>query len=255
MNAEVVTLEGCKVAHRRIGSGPPMVLLHGIAGSDWPEDLLAALAAKHELFVPDHPGFGASETPPWLRTMDDMAYFYLSYVQAMAKAPVTLVGHSLGGWIAAEMAIRNADRLSRLVLVAPAGIRKKGTLPGDIFLWNREELMRNLVHDQALAEQRMAKVSTKEEIEIQLKNRYTGARLSWEPRLMNPTLARWAHRIDCPVTLVWGASDKVIPSSYAEVWQEKLPKAKLVTVKDCGHLVHIEKPKELASIILGGAGE
>lgn len=255
MNAEIIEMEGCKLAHRRIGSGPPLLLLHGMGGGEWPEEMLTPLAARFELFIPDHPGFGASETPSWLRHMDDLAYFYLSYLRRLSRTPVTILGHSLGGWIAAEVAIRNPGALTRLFLVAPAGHRKKGSPPGDIFIWNREELMRNLVHDSALAEKRLAKVLTKEEIEVQLKNRYTGARLSWEPRLLSPTLGRWVHRIDCPVTLIWGDDDKVIPASYADEWQKKLPNAKSVLVKNCGHLVQVEKPDELVSIILGGAGE
>jgi pimeloyl-ACP methyl ester carboxylesterase len=153
------------------------------------------------------------------------------------------------------MAIRNPDVVKSMVLVAPAGLRKKGEIVGDIFLWNREELSRNLVYDDALAKKRLARNFTKEELEIQLKNRYSGARLSWEPRLSNPTLARWVHRIECPVTLVWGDSDKVVPPSYADVWLQKLPNAKSSVIKNCGHLVQIEKPTELAAIILGGTGK
>jgi pimeloyl-ACP methyl ester carboxylesterase len=255
MNVETIVVEGCRLAQRRMGKGPPLLLLHGMAGCDWPDELLTPLAAHFELIIPDHPGFGGSGTPDWLRSIDDLAYFYLSFMKKSSLPHVSILAHSFGGWVAAEMAIRNPDVVKSMVLVAPAGLRKKGEIVGDIFLWNREELSRNLVYDDALAKKRLARNFTKEELEIQLKNRYSGARLSWEPRLSNPTLARWVHRIECPVTLVWGDSDKVVPPSYADVWLQKLPNAKSSVIKNCGHLVQIEKPTELAAIILGGTGK
>jgi pimeloyl-ACP methyl ester carboxylesterase len=255
MSAEAIVIEGCNTRVRRLGEGEPLLLLHGLEGSDWPPELIEQLSAGHQLIIPSHPGFGASEDPKWLRTIDDLAYFYLSLLKELSLPSVRVLGHSLGGWIAAELAIRQPQAVNDMVLVAPLGLRKSGVPTGDIFLWTGEERSSKLFHNQSLSSERLRRGSTKEDLEIQLKNNYSAARVGWEPRFFNPTLDRWAHRISCPVTLVWGDSDQVVPPSYVEVWQQKLPTATSVVVKDCGHLVHVEKPRELAAIVLGVTGK
>jgi len=255
MSNDVMIVEGCSTHVRREGQGEPLFLLHGFEGRDWPEELIERLASRYQLIIPDHPGFGASDDPKWLRSIDDLAYFYLSLLEQLSMPSVRVLGHSLGGWVAAEMAIRQPRAIRSLVLVAPLGLRLPGVLTGDVFFWTREERIANLFHDPALAAARINNSSTKEELEQQLKNNYTAARLGWEPRFFNPTLERWVQRIACPAGLVWGDDDKVVPPSYVDVWRQKLPHAQPFVVKDCGHLVHIEKPKELAEIAFRALGE
>ena len=100
-----------------------------------------------------------------------------------------LVGTSLGGWIAAEIAVRSCRALKSLTLSAPAGIHVKGLSKGDIFMWSPEETVRNLVHDPALAETMLAQPPTEEQQFAEMKNRLTMAKLAWQPRLYNPHLA------------------------------------------------------------------
>lgn len=255
MDRQTVTVEGCKIAIRRAGRGQPLLLLHGANGYDWPEPMVSALAERFEVIAPEHPGFGASETPEWLRHIDDMAYFYLSFVEALKIQKANVLAFSFGGWIAAETAAKNSSAFGKMVLVAPAGLRKIGEPTGDFFIWNRTELMNGLMVDKDLIEARLKATPTKEQLEEQLKNRYTTARLSWEPRLFNPVLHRWAHRITNPVTLVWGDSDKIIPPSYRTVWESSLPNVKSSVVSKCGHLVHIEKTAELTALALAALGD
>src|SRR5689334_24586685 len=98
----------------RGGSGPPLVFLHGASGHTGWLPVFERLAQRFDVLVPEHPGFGASDDPPWLDRPADLAYFYLDLMAALGLERVHLIGTSLGGWIAAELAIRNTARLASL---------------------------------------------------------------------------------------------------------------------------------------------
>ncbi|HTC18571.1 MAG TPA: alpha/beta fold hydrolase, partial [Stellaceae bacterium] len=172
------TIAGCKVNVRRAGKGEPLLFLHGANGAPHWLPFMEALAGRFEVIVPEHPGFGMSETPDWLDNIADLAFFYLDFMAALGLERVNLVGTSLGGWIAAELAVRNQNPLNTLTLVAPAGIHVKGLQPADIFLWSREQTIRNLVADPALAEKMLSQPLSDEQIDLVLKNNITVARLA-----------------------------------------------------------------------------
>jgi pimeloyl-ACP methyl ester carboxylesterase len=235
----------------RGGSGRTLMFLHGAAGLAGWIPFFDKLAAQHDVLVPEHPGFGLSDTPPWIRNVPDMAMYYLDVLDGLGVKDVHLVGHSLGGWIAAELAVRNCTQLASLTLIAPAGIRVQGVPIGDNFIWTPEESARNLFHDQSLAEQMIARVPTDDEVELQLKNRFMSAKLGWEPRWFNPALERWLHRIKVPTHVLWGAEDKLFPSRYAQLWGERVAGAKVDIIPQAGHLPHVEKADVTAAKILG----
>src|SRR5258708_26194065 len=119
-------MDGCKVAVLRGGAGPPLVFLHGAhANLGW-APFMAELANSFSVLCPDHPGYGRSETPDWLDTIHDMAFFYLDVLVALDLDGVHLVGASLGGWNAGEKAVGSTARLARLRLAAPARSPGKG---------------------------------------------------------------------------------------------------------------------------------
>ncbi len=130
---------GVSVRVRRAGTGPPLLFLHGAGG--WPARLpfFERLSRHYALTVPEHPCFGASDDPQWLRSVADLAMYYLDFLDQVYASPVHVIGHSLGGWTAAEAAVRNVNRIASLTLLAPAGIRVKGIPPGDNFIWSPEE--------------------------------------------------------------------------------------------------------------------
>ncbi len=113
---------------------------------------MARLAKKFDVIVPEHPGFGESDTPRWLDTVADLANFYLDFLEQLDLDGVHLVGSSLGGWIAAELAVRNTSRLASLTLVGAAGIHVEDVQQVDTFLCNDEQRIRDLFYDQELAE-------------------------------------------------------------------------------------------------------
>jgi pimeloyl-ACP methyl ester carboxylesterase len=234
-------IDGCAVGIQRGGAGEPLLFLHGARGASRWLPFMQALSQNFEVIVPEHPGFGLSETPAWLDNIGDLAYFYLDFIEALGLEQVHLVGTSLGGWIATELAVRNQGPLRSLTLVAPAGIHLPGVPKGDIFLWSAQELAHNLFYDQTLSEAMLSEEPNQEEVDIQLKNRLTMAKLAWQPRLYNPHLAKWLHRITLPTLILWGAEDKVIPPQYGSAFRELIPNASLELLPHCGHLPQIEK--------------
>lgn len=241
-----VTVAGCKTRLMRGGSGEPLLFLHGARGASAWLPFWETLSKRCEVIVPEHPGFGGSDMPDWLDNTSDLAYFYLDFIDALKLTKVNLAGVSLGGWIAAEIAVRDDSTLKTMTLIAPAGIHVKGVAKGDIFMWSREEMTHNLFHDPAFASAALAIPPSEAEQFNEMKNRLATAKLGWQPRLYNPDLCKWLHRVQVPTLIVFGDDDKVIPPAYGPAFQKLIPGSQLEIIKDCGHAPQIEKAQELA---------
>ena len=246
-----VGIRGCKVHMRRGGSGEPLLFLHGAGGLQGWLPFLDALSDSFDVLAPDHPTFGLSDEPEWLDDIHDMAYFYLDLLPEMDLENVHVVGQSLGGWIALEMAVRTTERFKSLTLVGSAGIRIKGLPAADIFIMNPEERMRALMVDQKLADQMLSVELTEEQQDIQIRNLVSTARLAWQPRLFDPKLRKWMHRIDVPTHVVWGDSDKIIPPAYAKEFKKLIAGASVTMIKKCGHLPPIEHTGQFVEAVSG----
>jgi pimeloyl-ACP methyl ester carboxylesterase len=240
-DTQTIDLLDCTVQYRRRGSGPPLLFLHGAAGVPGWTPWMARLAERFDVIVPDHPGFGASETPAWFDNIHDLAYFYLDFITALDLRDVHLVGHSLGGWIAAEIAVRNTSRLRTLTLASAAGLRIPGVERVDVFLLAPDDVPPALYFDQKFAEAILANPKTDEQVDLDLKNSYSFARVAWQPRLYDPHLDKWLHRIDIPALLLWGDADRVVPPAYAAEFKRLIPHAVVEIVACCGHLPHLEQ--------------
>src|SRR3954470_22642752 len=169
-------IDGCRTHYRRAGKGAPLVFLAGASGAPVVLPFMEKLAGRFDVLVPDHPGYGQSDEPEWLENIHDVAYFYLDFLAALKLEKAVIVGSSMGGWMAMEMAVRNPARIASLVLVSPAGVRAEGAAPADIFLLSPEEMVRKLFHDQKYAEARLPAPETPESIDLALKTRHTTAR-------------------------------------------------------------------------------
>lgn len=243
-------LDGCRTHYRRGGKGAPLVFLHGGGGMPVVLPFMEKLAQRFDVIVPDHPGYGQSDEPAWLENIHDVAYFYLDFLAHLKLEHAVLVGHSMGGWMAMEIAVRNTSRIASLVLLSAAGIAAPGAEPADIFLLSPEDTIRHLFHDPRLAEERLAIPLTPEAIDLGLKNRHTTARLAWEPRLHDPFLPKWLHRIDVPVAIVWGKEDRLLPVGIAHELKRLLPQAELKIYERCGHSPHVEKADEFCDLVV-----
>jgi pimeloyl-ACP methyl ester carboxylesterase len=246
---------GSKVFLRRGGVGEPLLFLHGAGGVPMWLPAFEQLAKSYHVIVPDHPMFGRSDTPEWLDDISDMAYFYLDLLEKLDLRNVHLVGTSLGGWIALEIAVRSAERLKSLTLVSAAGIHVKGIPKADIFMMNPEETARALYVDDKLVQQMIAFQPTPEQMDVIYKNRIATAKLGWQPRLFNPKLHKWLHRIKVPTHIVWGDSDRIIPPPYGDAFKKLIAGSKLTVIANSGHLPHVERVQPFVSAVSGFLGK
>ena len=246
-----LSVRGCNIALMRGGTGRPLLMLHGDSDAGIWCPAMAELAAHRDVLVPVHPGYGGSDTPVWLDTIADLANFYLDLIDQLDLSRVDLVGCGLGGWIAAELAVRNTRRLSSLTLVAAGGIYLKDVPRLDPFLHTDEQNIRDLFHDPERAAGLKQQVLRPEFEDTLLRNHTTTARLTWQPRGYDPQLQKWLHRIDVPTLLVWGANDRLQPKDYALAYQRLIPGAQVKIIPDCGHLPHIEQPQAFVAALQG----
>ncbi|RLA06294.1 MAG: alpha/beta hydrolase [Gammaproteobacteria bacterium] len=232
------------------GSKPTMLFLHGAGGASVWLPFMESLAQQFNLLVPEHPGFGDSDTPDWLQRVDDLAYYYLDLLEALDLRQVHLVGHSLGGWTAAALAVKDCSRLASLTLISAAGVHVRGVERIDNFMGNPEETLRGLIYDQSIADQLLAMEVSDAERERQLKNRFTTAKLVWHPRSYDPHLPKWLHRIRIPTQLIWGDHDQLFPPRIGEEYERLIPGATLTLLPGCGHLPPIEQADKTAALVV-----
>ncbi len=235
---------------QRGGSGGPLLFLPDAhIGAAW---LLFhdKLAQRFEVILPEHPGYGGGDAPFWLERVPDLANFYLDLMAQLDLKRVHLVGAALGGWIAAELATRNAARLASLTLIDPWGLRVDGVGGIDPFASVDERTLRDLFFDARAADASVARVLAPEGEDALLKGKMVTAKLAWQPRLHDPQLAKWLHRIDVPTLIVWGKEDRLLPPPYGAAWQKAIPNARLVTLVGAGHVPHVEEPADTAGVIV-----
>lgn len=224
-----VRVDGRPVRHRVAGSGDPLVLVHGLAGSwRWWSSLLEALAMQCRIYAVDLPrpgrSVGAAALSSWLAR----------WLDAVGLERVDLAGHSLGGLVAAELAARSPQRARRLVLVAPAGIPCGRRLPARALpLVGALAALRGSLPMVVTDALRMGPVGLTRGIVFVSKCDLT-------PEL---------PAIRAPTLIVWGKRDHLVPLSVAERWQQALPNARLVLL-DCGHVPMLESPRELTAAVL-----
>jgi pimeloyl-ACP methyl ester carboxylesterase len=231
---EMITVAGTRVRLWRGGSGPPLVFLHGAGGHPGWRPFLETLSRQFAVFAPEHPGFGASDDPPWLDEIADLAYFQLDLLAALGLDRVHLMGTSLGGWVAAEMAVRTTARLASLCLVGAVGITAGGEPIPDIFRMPVEENLRRYFADPEMAARRLADLGKADQAVV-ARNRATVVRLAYRPRFHNPGLAKWLHRIDVPTLLLWGGRDGLVPPAFGEAYRALIPGSRLVVLPAAGH--------------------
>jgi pimeloyl-ACP methyl ester carboxylesterase len=236
-----IDINGCKLSFARAGTGLPLLYLHGTDGlAEWPA-ILDTLAERFDVIVPDHPGFGASEAPAWIDEVSDVAYCYLDAIEALGLSSAHVVGQSLGGWIALEMAVRSTHRLRSLTLISAAGIHVKGVPKADIFMIDPEEQARLAYADPKLGAEAAERAGADKYHDLAILNRIASARFGWQPRFFNPRLERWLHRVNVPTQIIWGEGDRIIPPAYAEAFHRLIPGSTLTMIPNAGHLPHVER--------------
>jgi pimeloyl-ACP methyl ester carboxylesterase len=255
MDLEKLDVRGVELQLSRAGSGPPLLLLD--SGFSFPHDLTDRLAGRFQVIAPLHPGFGGARRPDQIDTVDDLAYLYLDLLKQLDLRDVTIVGLSMGGWVAAEIAIRSSERIARLVLVDSLGIKVSDRETPDIadmFAIYEDDLMR-LLFRNAERFKIDAKALSEEALGHVVENRAALALYLWEPYAHNPKLLGRLGRIDRPALVVWGANDGLVKPDYGRKFAAAIPGAAFEIIPNCGHLPQVEQPDRLAEQIIAFAGD
>jgi pimeloyl-ACP methyl ester carboxylesterase len=244
-----IAIGGVALRLRRGGSGSPLLILHHDFGTLDRLPAYDALAGRFDLLLPEHPGFGHSERPEWMRHPRDLAVMYRWLLAELGIARASLLGLGFGGWVAAEMATMAPTDLDRLVLVGAMGVTPPD---GDILdqaLVSHIDYARAGFHDQKAFDAVYGEdPSTDQLVEWDL-CREMSFRIAWKPYMRSLTLPHLLGGVKAPALLVWGEHDKVVPRGAAEVYAAKLPNAELEIVPGCGHCVEMEKPAELVRLV------
>jgi pimeloyl-ACP methyl ester carboxylesterase len=194
-----------------------------------------------------------------MESIDDLARFYLWFLDELGLARVHLLGHSIGGWTAAELATMHPGAIDRLVLVAPAGLKPDEGEILDIFFHSPAELLQAMIHDRTTVpewDELFGRAPTPAELEIVTRNREMTARLTWKPYMYNPRLSHFLPRVTAPTLIVWGREDRIVPVICGEQYRRLIPGAKLTVLDGCGHQPPVERPDEFARLVVDflGAG-
>jgi pimeloyl-ACP methyl ester carboxylesterase len=240
---ETIQLPGADVRLVRKGKGAPMLLLHGGGGPVAQLPFADKLAERFEIFAPVHPGFDGTKIPEHFDGLPDLIYLYLDLLDALELRNAVVVGMSLGGWLAAELAVISCARFTKLVLVDAVGVKHGGPTDreiADIFGMPAPDATRLLWHDPAKAPD-LSKLDDKM-AEAVAGNRIALAMYGWEPWMHNPKLKHRIHRVKVPTLVLWGESDRLVTPEYGRKYAALIPGAEFVAIPAAGHAPHIEQP-------------
>jgi pimeloyl-ACP methyl ester carboxylesterase len=244
----MLTVNGTGVELIERGAGRPLLFLHPGIGIAPTAPFLHALAHGRRVLAPSHPGFGNSDLPKGLSTVDDLSYFYLDLMDELDLRDTLVVGVGLGGWIAAEIAVKSCARLSHLVMVNAVGVKigpREHRDIVDIWAITQPELDQLAYFDPAAGRTDYAHMP-EADVLAAARNREATARLCWSPYMHNPKLMARLHRIRIPTLFLWGTADRILSEAYGRAYCAAIPGARFETIERAGHFPHIEQPEELA---------
>ena len=250
---EFVDVGGSKVHLLKGGSGEPLVLLHGAGGNSGWLRYVQELADQFTVYLPSHPGYGQSERPEWLESIPDLASFYTWFFEIHRLEGTRAIGFSMGGWLAAEMAVMCSHAFSKLMLVDAAGIKPQQGEIADIFIISPAQITELLFHDPSQApeyEEIYGQTPSPEQVEIAESNREMAVRLCWKPYMYDLRLPGLLNRVTIPTRIVWGREDRLVPLECAGLYQKAIPGSDLVVIENCGHVPQVEKPDEFVRAAL-----
>lgn len=247
-----ITIRGTSIELFEAGSGPALLYLHAGEGADPAAPFLPQLARHFRVIMPAHPGFGLSDLPGYVSTVDDLGYFYLDLIEQLDLRDVTLVGSSLGAWLALEIATKDRTRLARLVLDNPLGLRFRERTERDFFdIFHESPTDWTKFFLAGAPEDQRDWASEPDDVALRAaRNREAFTLLAWSPYLHNPKLAPRLHRAHLPALVLWGNEDRIASQAYAEAVADALPQGRFRTIVGAGHLASVDKPEAFAEAIL-----
>jgi pimeloyl-ACP methyl ester carboxylesterase len=246
--AQFVTVDGIATHLLVGGSGPPLVYLHGVAPAGEWLPVHDVLAESFTVYAPDHPGFGKTDRPDWLDGMDDLVLHYEELFRVLDLQHPALVGFSLGGWLAAELAVTYPDLPGALVLLNSAGLHIDGALIPDLPALAGPKLLETVFYDWRVAMEYASARSAPDERLKSFRALTSLALLAWNP-WFDPKLQRRLRRVAAPTLVLWAEHDRLIQPIYGEAFRDAIPGARLQALPDCGHMAPIERPAAVAEAV------
>ncbi len=245
---ETLAVAGAEMQVLKGGSGDPLLVLHDEMGQPGWTQVHEELAKNYTVFAPSLPGFGVTDRLDWVMNVRDISTWTLWALEDMGLSNLNVVGFSLGGWIAAEMATQNPQMFRKMALAAPAGVLPPTGEILDMFLIVSKEFITAGVHDTSAAEfQRVCPDEpAPEQVEAWETAREEACRLTWRPYMHDRSLPHRLGRLkNLPSLIVWGRNDEIVPPSAGEVYNASIAGSRLVTIENCGHRSDVDRPAEL----------
>jgi pimeloyl-ACP methyl ester carboxylesterase len=237
-------INGIDTAIFTAGEGDPVVVFHG-AGTSTGFDCLLPIAENNRLIIAHHPGYGASGDPGYW-TIADMVRHQLEVVDHLGIDRFALVGHSMGGWMAATLASFASSRITKLVLIAPAGLASAAHPIVPLASIPPEELLSYLAADMSIFGP-MDGPPPPEFLAARAREAESFGKIT-AAGPDEPGLAQWLHRISTPTLIIWGEADRLIPVGQAAEWQALIPNATVTTFAGSGHLLADERADAVVAV-------
>lgn len=242
---EIIKTLGARIEVTRQGKGRPVLVLHSEDAYEAGSALIDALAKKREVIQFKMPGYGKSSLPGNLRSIDDISYLYLDILDQLDLKKVSILGFSVGGWLAAEMASKSCERIQKLVLTGALGVKFGGPYARDIediYFYPKEKVRELKFHDPNKDPDFDMTGYNNRQSMIVARRREVIAKFCWDPYFHNPALKARLARISVPALVVWGANDGLTPPKYGRAYAKALGNARFTEIPRAGHYPHVEQP-------------
>jgi pimeloyl-ACP methyl ester carboxylesterase len=253
--AQSLVVNGTRIDVIEKGSGPPLLFLHAENGIEPAAAAIDELAKHARVIAPSHPGYGRSELPKGMRSVDDLSYFYLDLLDQLDLKDLTVVGTGFGAWIAAEIAVKTTARLARLVMANAVGVKvgdRETRDIADIFAITDQEYL-EIAYCDPNAGRRDFKALPDAEVQAAARAREATARFAWSPYFHNPRLKSRLHRIQIPTLFLWGTHDRMLSEAYGRAFCAMIPGARFQPIERAGHFPDQEQPRIFAEQVLAFA--
>ncbi|MFI0508623.1 alpha/beta fold hydrolase [Streptomyces sp. WSLK1-5] len=231
------------------GEGRPVLILHGGGGPATVAGLAQHLSRTAHTITPVHPGWDGTDRPAWLTGIADLALAYLHVLRERGLRDVLVIGSSLGGWTAAEMAVRDTEGIiTGLVLIDAVGVRVETEPITDFFALDARGIAEHSWHDSERYYVDPADLPA-EELARRQANMATMRVLAGDPNMHDPALLSRLGRVQVPALLLWGESDRIVTPAYGAAYAEAFGDGRLEVVPEAGHLPQIERPDATFALI------
>jgi pimeloyl-ACP methyl ester carboxylesterase len=237
------------------GDGRPFLVLHGGAGPQSVArfaDLLAG-TGRARVLTPTHPGFSGTTRPDWLDSIKGLAEVYSRLIEELDLVDVAVVGNSIGGWIAAELALLHNSRVGCVVPVDAVGLAIDEHPIVDFFALDLSEVA-ELSYYNPDAFRIDPSTMTDAQKAMMAGNR-AALQVYGGTSMADPSLLQRLTAIITPTLVVWGAADHMVPVEHGEAYSQAIPGAQLQIIPDAGHLPQLETPQRLLQLVRAFADE